>query len=115
MKFLNFKGMDDSKVEKIFEKYCHELGVTPIKIYSYLVQGKKLILHKYKLSSGIVKALAYVLPYFKKLEQISLSENTLEDNGLAVIMEAAKHLQNFRSLKIMYNKPRKMFLENLYD
>lgn len=91
------------------------MGVTPIKIYSYLVEGKKLILHQYKLSLGIVKALAYVLPFFKNLEMISLSENTLEDNGLAVLIEATMHLPKFRSLKIMYNKPRTLFMETLYQ
>ena len=107
--------LDRSTVEYIFEQYCKELGVTPIKIYSYLVQGKKLILHKYKLSLGVTRALACVLPYFTKLEQISLSDNTLEDNGLAVLMKATKHLKHFRSLKIMRNRPRKLFMSTLYQ
>jgi len=83
--------MTVEQVEEIFEKYCHQFGVTPIKIYSYLIQGKKLILHKYNLNLGIARALALVLPFFTKLEQVSLSDNTLEDDSLAVIVEATKH------------------------
>jgi len=112
---INFKDMKVEQVELIFLKYCHKFGVTPIKIYSYLVEGKKLILHRYKLNNGIAKALALVLPFFTKLEEISLSDNTLEDDSLAVIVEAAKHCPKFKSLKIMNNKPGKYFMETLYQ
>lgn len=115
MKFLNFKNMDAAQVEILFQNYCHDLGVTPIKINSYLVQGKNLMLSRYKLNFGLAKALAYVLPFFNKLEKVVLSDNTLEDNGLAVIMEALQHCPNFMSLKVMRNRPRKLFMENLYN
>lgn len=50
--------LDRDTIEGIFQQYCKELGVTPIKIYSYLMHGNKLMLHKYKLSLGITRALA---------------------------------------------------------
>ena len=93
--------MSAQSVENIFQKYCHELGVTPIKIYSYLVQGKMLILQKYKINAGHARALAFVLPYFKDLEELTLNDNTLDDQSLAVIINATKFLTNFSKLKII--------------
>lgn len=113
--FIDFKQLKVDQVELIFQKYCNKFGVTPIKIYSYLVQGKSLILDSYKLNKGIARALALVLPFFTRLEEIFLSDNTLEDESLAEIVEASRHCPRFRSLKIINNKPRKLFVETLYN